>query len=243
MRQKKLFQSFFRLLKKISPFFLFFLFLFSFLCIYHFFQVKVIEIEGEFSLIDFKSVLANRLKNKNLLFLSEKEEEKKIKNNYPYVEEVFIKKSFPDKIFVQIKFYSPMAVIKNSQGFFILSSDGRILQTVREKRVLLPTINYYQLINSLVYKTGDWLDFYDLKVSLKLIKKMEDLNLKINTVDIENQDMILFNLNDNQEIVFTSKKEVEKQFFPIPIILRQLKVEGRKFKRIDVRFDKPIIKF
>jgi len=243
MQQKKLFPSFFLLLKKINFFFLFFAFFFIYLFIDYFFQIKVIEIEGKSSLIDFQSILTNELKNKNLIFLSEENEEKKLKDNYSYVKNVLIEKRLPNQIFIKIEFYSPAAMIKNNQGFFLLSFDGRILQTVSEKNSFLPMINYYQLINRLVYKTGDFLDFNDLKVSLQLLKKIEELNLKVETIDIKNEDMILFNLKDNQEIIFTSKKDIEKQFFPIPVILKQLKIEGRRFKRIDVRFDKSIIKF
>jgi len=245
MRQKKLFQLFFLFLKKINLLFLFFVFLFIYtsIFIYYFFQIKVIEIEGKSSLMDLESILANELKNKNLLFFSEKNEEKKLKNNYSYIKNVFIEKRLPNRIFIKIDFYSPLALIKNNHGFFILSFDGRILQNVSERKIFLPLINYYQLINSSIYKTGDFLDFNDLKVSLQLIEKIEELNLKVETVDIKNEDMILFNLKDNQEIIFTSKKNIEEQFFPIIAILKQFKIEGRRFKKIDVRFDKLIIKF
>jgi len=243
MQQKKSFQLFFLLLKKINFFFLFFIFFFIYIFIYYFFQIKVIEIEGKSSFIDFKSILVNELKNKNLIFLSEKNEEKKLKDNYSYVKNIFIEKKLPNRIFIKIEFYSPLAIIKNNQGFFILSSDGRILHNVSGKKNFLPMINYYQLINNLIYKTGDFLDFNDLKISLQLLEKMEDLNLKVETIDIKSEDMILFNLKNSQEIIFTSKKDIKKQFFSVLSILKHLRVEGKKFKKIDARFDKIIIKF
>jgi len=244
MLLKKLSRLFFALLKKINFLFLFFfIFFLTLFMISALFKIEIIEIEKESFPNDFKEILTAQLKDKNLLFLSEKEEEEKIKNNYSYVQEIVIKKKFPNRVFVKIDFYSPVAVIKNNRDFFLLSYDGRILQTTKKPFSLFPLINYYQLINGYLYKTGDWLDFIDIRKCLNIIEELNKLNLKIDTVDIKNEDMLLFTLREGHEIVFTSKKEIEKQIFSVPIILRQLKIEGKKFKRIDVRFDKPIIKF
>jgi len=243
MRLKKLLLSFFPFLKTISFFsLLFFTTLIILRYFNQFFQIKVVELEKK-STIDFQTILKERLKEKNWLFFSEKNEEKKIKDDYPYIKNILIEKKFPDKVVVKIDLYYPIAGIKTNDGFFILSSDGRILQKNKKLDPSLPLINYYQLINSLIYKTGNSLDFNDLKISLKLLEELKKINIKINTIDIKNEDMILFNLDDKKEIVFTSRKEIEKQIFPILIILKQIKVEGKKYKRIDVRFDKPIIKF
>lgn len=185
------------------------------------------------------------LKNKNLIFLSPKMEEEKLKTVNPSVKTISITKKFPNSLIVKIDFYSPQALIRSNRGFLALSEDGRILFTTKNSNIFLslPLINYYQLINQEINSVGDWLEFNDIKMSLILLNKLKEFNLAIKKIDIINEDMILFKLKDEQEIAFTSKKSWEKQIFPVPLILKQLKIEGKTFKRIDVRFDKPIIKF
>jgi len=239
---KKLLKLFFPILKKLSLFFLLFLvFLFTLFFFWEFFKIKTIRIETDFSSNNITGL--DQLKEKNIFFLRTKKLEEKLKEDNSFIKAVSIKKLFPNSLLIQIEFYSPLALVKNNHGYyFILSSDGRILSSIKKKNNL-PLINYYQLINNSIYSTGDWLDLFDIKVALNLTEKLQSINLKINSIDIINEDMILFNLEGAKEVVFTSKKEPEKQFFPISIILKQLKIEGREFKRIDVRFDKPIVSF
>jgi len=244
MPPKRSLKLFFLRLKKINLLILFFLlFLFGLLFLNEYFRVKEVKIEADLPSLNFIGV--EGFKNKNLLFISTKKEELKLKNVNPQIKDVSIIKKPPNSLIIKIKSYSPKALIKTNQGFFVLSEDGRILFTVKNLSnfSLLPLINYYQLVNQSVYFVGDWLDFNDIKITLTLLNKLEEFNLKIKNIDILNEDMILFKLKDGEEIVFTSKKNWEKQIFPIPLILKQFKIEGRNFKRIDVRFDKPIVKF
>ena len=46
-----------------------------------------------------------------------------------------------------------------------------------------------------------------------------------------------------KEIIFRNKKEKELQDYQLEFIIRQFKIEGKEFKKIDLRFDRPIISF
>ena len=41
----------------------------------------------------------------------------------------------------------------------------------------------------------------------------------------------------------SNKKEKELQDYQLEFIIRQFKIEGKEFKKIDLRFDKPVIAF
>ena len=45
------------------------------------------------------------------------------------------------------------------------------------------------------------------------------------------------------EIVFSSQKERQFQIYQLEIIVKQFKIKGKEIKKIDLRFDKPIIQF
>jgi len=244
MRQKRLLKQFFLWLKKISLFFFFvFFFLVGLFLWYNFFKIKVIKIETDSQLTNLLGI--DNLKDKNIFFISENKEEKRLKEINPQIKQISIFKKYPKTLNIYIKIYTPTALIKSNQGFLVLSEDGRILFTLKKKEnySFLPFINYYQLINQAVYKVGDWIDLKDIKISLILLNQLKTFNLMIKDIDIVNEDMILFKLRDEKRLLFTSKRDWQKQVFSVSLILKHLKLEGKQFKQIDVRFEKPIIKF
>ncbi|MEK7522610.1 MAG: hypothetical protein AAB569_03450, partial [Patescibacteria group bacterium] len=106
-----------------------------------------------------------------------------------------------------------------------------------------PIINYYQKLNSNSFQTGDWIDYKDIKQTLFFIDKLKQINLIPLTIDIKGQDMLVFNLNDSKVIVFSNSKDKDVQDYQLELIIRQFKIEGKEFKKIDLRFNKPIIQF
>ena len=62
-------------------------------------------------------------------------------------------------------------------------------------------------------------------------------------IDIKGQDVILFNLIDNKKIIFSNNKDREAQEYQLELIIRQFKIEGKDFRKIDLRFNKPIVEF
>jgi len=118
-----------------------------------------------------------------------------------------------------------------------------ILKKAKETPQFLPIINYYQKLNAGSFQTGDWIDYKDIKQTLFFIDKLKQINLRPLTIDIKGQDMLVFNLNDSRIIVFSNSKDKDVQNYQLELIVKQFKIEGREFKKIDLRFNKPIIQF
>ena len=226
----------------------FFLF-FSLLCllffsilffINQFFLIKKVEL-----ISDKKFLLANKdeLINKNLIFINQDKIAKKIILENSLLKTAVVDKVWPVTLKITVYFYDPMAALIVNQGFFNLSADGRILSKIKDGQPSLPIINYYQKLNSNSFQTGDWIDYKDIQQTLFFIDKLGQINLMPLTIDIKGQDMLVFNLNDDKKIVFSNKKEKELQDYQLEFIIRQFKIEGKEFKKIDLRFDKPVIAF
>jgi len=226
----------------------FFLF-FSFLCllffsilffINQFFLIKKVEL-----ISDKKFLLANKddLMNKNLIFINQDKIAKKIILENSLLKQVIVDKVWPATLKVTVYFYDPMAALIVNQGFFNLSADGRILSKIKDGQPSLPIINYYQKLNSNSFQTGDWIDYKDIKQTLFFIDKLRQINLSPLTVDIKGQDMLVFNLVNDQQIIFSNNKDKNVQDHQLKLIIRQFKIEGKGFKKIDLRFEKPIIQF
>ena len=241
MSQNILLKKFLNKLK----FFLFFLFLcllfFSILCFLNqFFLIKNIELVS-----DKKFLLTNKdeLINKNLFLINEDETAKKIVFKNPQLKRAVVNKVWPNTLKITVYFYEPTAALIVNQGFFNLSSDGRILAKIKDGQPSLPVINYYQKLNSNSFETGDRIDYEDIRQTLFFIDKLRQINLVPLTIDIKGQDMLVFNLESDEEIIFSNKKEKELQDYQLEFIIKQFKIEGKEFKKIDLRFEKPVVTF
>jgi len=236
------------LLVKSLKKFKFFL-LFIFLCILffsilffvnQFFLIKKIQIVS-----DREFLFANRdeLINKNLIFVNQNEIANKIVKENSFLRKVIVNKIWPVTLKLTVYFHEPIALLIVNQGFLNLSIDGRILSKTKEVYTDLPIINYYQKLSSNSFQIGDRIDYKDIQQTLFFIDKLEQINLKPLTIDIKGQDMLLFKLSSEKIIVFSSQKERQFQIYQLEIIVKQFKIKGKEFKKIDLRFDKPIIQF
>ncbi len=233
-----------KFLKKIKFFLIFILLcLISFSIIffvYQFFLIKNIQLVS-----DQNFLLTNKgeLINKSLLLVDEDEISKKIIKNNFLLKTAIVEKVWPNSLKISVTFYEPCVSLIVNNGFFNLSCDGRILQKIKDRQPYLPIINYYQKLNAGSFQTGSWIDYKDIKQTLFFIDKLKQINLRPLTIDIKGQDMLVFNLNDSRIIVFSNSKDKDVQNYQLELIIRQFKIEGKEFKKIDLRFNKPIIEF
>ncbi len=231
-------------LKKIK-FFLFFSFLclISFIAIFfinRFFLVKNIQL-----ISDKKFVLVNKdkLMNKSMILIDENKIAKKIVLENYLLKTAAVKKKWPDTLSIEVTLYEPCASLIINNGFFNLSCDGRILEKLHDSQLNLPIINFYQKLNSNFFQIGDWVDYKDIKQALYFIDKLKQINIYPLTIDIKGQDMLVFNLIGTKKIIFSNNKDKETQDYQLELIIKQFKIEGKEFSKIDLRFDKPIIQF
>ncbi|KKQ24189.1 MAG: Cell division protein FtsQ [Candidatus Roizmanbacteria bacterium GW2011_GWC2_37_13] len=202
------------------------------------FAIKDIEIES-----DKKDLIGiQELKKSNLIFISQKEIKELIIKKNPEVDKVTIEKEYPSTLILKIKIERPIANLLVNQGYFYLSSFGKILLKSKNPVKELPIINYYQKLNFQSYSAGNVLTYKDIKLTLDLIIGVIDLGFKIVYIDISGVNMLLFNVGE-KKIIFSSEKEAGSQLFQLQQIVKQFKVEGRAFKEIDLRYDKPVVRF
>ena len=212
-----------------------------------YFQIKTILVEGNIPGNQIKGL--ENLKGQSLYFLTDSYIADTLVKNNPNIRLVEIIKEFPNKLVLKLEHIKPAAQLKLNVGFAELSDEGKILKKLKpsqtrlkQKNVRLPIINFYQQFDYYQITTGNNLDYEEIVTTLFLLKKSRELDLKIESIDISGLTMIVFNLKD-KKIIFTSQKTNEKQAFELEAIIKQFKIEAKDFKILDLRFDKPLIKF
>lgn len=78
-------------------------------------------------------------------------------------------------------------------------------------------------------------------------KKLENLlsqkNITFSSISILNDSSYLVKVTDDEEIIFSATKPMESQVSSLQLILSRLTIEGKRFTRLDFRFDKPVVTF
>lgn len=239
MSVDSLFQRFFRKYNKIlSLLILALLFLGMLFSFDYFLGVKFISIDGTTSSL----YGIEKLKKSNILFIQEAKIQNSLKKENPLIDEIYIKKKYPSTLLITVRELKSFAYIKGNTKYLIISDNGRILQKTNEKPVNIPNIRYYQVINEDIFKTGDKIQFKDLNAGLFFLKALQDIGLNVESVDIVGFDMVLCKVNSS-EIIFSTEKEKEQQIYNAGEVIKKFRVEGKEYRKIDVRFEKPFVTF
>lgn len=76
-----------------------------------------------------------------------------------------------------------------------------------------------------------------------LIEKiLKDNNILFSQVSLSDYSYLI-NIPNNGQVRLSQNKDIVKQISSLQRILRELTIEGKPFKNIDFRFEKPIISF
>ncbi len=235
-----------KLLKKFFNFLIFFLLIFILYLIISriifLFRIKniiiVAETQNRINLRGLKP-----LENQIIVFVNENKIKTDLIRENPLVENITLRKKLPDTLFLIPHFSRPIAQIQVNNGFFHLSKNGRILKKTKDKDTFLPLINFYQKFSYRSYQTGDYLKYAEIIYSLKAIEKIKSLGLNnIKEVKINNSNLIICQV-ENKEIYFNSEKDVNKVVYELEIIIKKIKEEKKDFRKLDLRFSKPIVVF
>lgn len=77
--------------------------------------------------------------------------------------------------------------------------------------------------------------------------KLEEIllreNIPFSTINVASDSSFIVYLRDGGEVSISQKKNLESQISSLQVILSRLTIEGKKFKSLDLRFDKPVIVF
>lgn len=231
------FIKFFLFLFFVVVFFIFLIFLFDFFTLK---EIKVITINQEKK----QNILGiNEIKKQLIFFIDEKEIEKKILKKNPFIKEVKIIKKYPNILIIEIIEDKPIALLSTNGGYFYINNQGKIIyKTKNLNEEKLPLINFYQKFNFKDYYPGRKIDFKEINFSLFILEKMNEYKIKVNTLDIESVGVIVFYLED-KKIFFDVDKNFYSQWSIFEKIFREFKIKGIDYKEIDLRFDKPIVRF
>jgi uncharacterized membrane protein YvbJ len=75
----------------------------------------------------------------------------------------------------------------------------------------------------------------------KLEKKLRENNIEFKKIERSGSYYVVI-LEDKSNVVLSRDKEIDPQIASLQFILSRLKMEGKAFKELDLRYDKPVIR-
>jgi hypothetical protein len=187
-----------------------------------------------------------RLNTKNLIgqnlwFLNSDKTVAAIQKNHPEIEEITLKKIYPNTIKISYQRARKAAQIKTNAHFLIISSKGIVMRKNSQKEEGLLTIDYYQKIRHFESKPGTSITNQDIIRAIKIVEGGKKLNYSIETATIRKPGRIEVKIKGQPTtILFDRKKNIAKNWIIVHNIIRTLNSKDEEPKEINLLFDKPI---
>lgn len=172
----------------------------------------------------------------NLLFLDTKKSKNNIYKNLSYIENIQIKKKFPDKIIIntntsEIKYN---LTSRENNKYYLISENSKILETREEN---IPELIILTGIKFSVSDLGDII--YEDNNIKNIIKNICDLcenkNLKlIKSIDFSDKFNIIINYDDRINILFGDSQDIEYKILTISEIILN-RINNNEKGTLDIR--------
>ena len=155
-----------------------------------FFKITDIKVSGEtrYSLDSIRASMGIEL-GTNMYAINKFEIIDKLKNEYPYINDVKIRRRLPGTINVEVKDSVPYAAIEEDGQYWIINEDGRILQQANDdffNTKSLVKIKGIELLNPKICMEVDILDENKQKTLFNILHILEfnDILISVNEIDI-----------------------------------------------------------
>ncbi len=155
-----------------------------------------------------------------------------------------VEKTYPSTITINVYKQVPGAYLTVDGGYLLLSTESVILEKTREEPSdSYPIIAFYQHIPFSTYSVGQVIDADEIEDSLYFLALVKQTTKeRVDSIDIVSYNMLGL-YTSNKTFFFSSEKEREMQQWQLEQAVKQFRIDGTAYTVLDVRFDKPIVKF
>jgi len=176
---------------------------------------------------------------KNLIFFPSQKLEKEIRESFPQAGDLKIKKRIFTLSF-ELHSKKPVAALSVEPPgslFYWLDEEGIVLAKT-DKNNGLPLI---LIKNDPVLEVGQAFEYGNSQALMSLVIGLKMHLVESKTLRLVSPREIEVWLEDEVLILFNGEKDVGVQLDSLQLILSRAKIEGKTIKKIDLRFDKPVI--
>lgn len=217
---------------------------------YEIYDISGIEVPGNIVNETSRHIDENSL-GENFFLLSPSELNKELVSKISYIKSADVKKSLPNKLEIFVEIYQPeLLSVLNGDQCYVLSSEGIMLERVCEGESTDCCMSYIET-NGLYLLTSSSVDISKLEngkekllvmESISMVTKItESLGYGIKSVTLSG-DILELKTTDDKILRFSMGEDLDTQLERLVIVAGKIKSDKIKFKSLDVRFERPVIK-
>ena len=236
-----------------SIIFLLLLFIYLLIIVFKIPQIQTTEIrynnlvhEQKIDKVDIENYVNENIKSGYFMINILKMQEE-IKNKSLLIESVIIRKEFPNKISIDINFYNIDVVLQNNENCILINDSSYVIDiwSMGEGSSCSDFIkeNGTYLINNentIEYKAKENTNFKFLKDIVDINNIFKEYKYVINRCEYLDSVLTCID-NIDRKYTFTSRDNIYEQEVRLVALLEQLQNINIKYKRLDLRFNRPVI--
>ncbi len=176
------------------------------------------------------------IEGKNLILLDNQSLIDFLLKNNPNINKIFINKSIPNNLIIQIIPRIPIAIVSNDRISMYVDEEGIYLTDLSD----LGPLPKIEIANIPIYsdRKADW----RVIKALLMLKYFENGYISIQKVVIDdNNNMYTFRLLNDIQVLVPYNADASKLAASLQIIISRFRIEGKTISLIDFRYDKPIV--
>lgn len=184
---------------------------------------------------------ANQIKNasallgQNILFLNFTNVRENIKNKFICVKDLATVRYFPNSVDIDVWGRSPVAILKIGEATpsakttdaFLVDSEG-IIFSKDSRQSNIPSIFIEEKPENIATS------------NLKILEKINEFGLDSKQAVISANFLVILS---SPKIIFRTDEKVDIQLASLQLILKTAKIDDKTVEFVDLRFDKPVVKF
>lgn len=175
---------------------------------------------------------------KNLIFFPKKLAIEEIKKFYPQINEIKIKKIIFNSLAFELSSRKIMAALAIEDNYFyLIDKDGVVLEKT-DKQANWPLIIIQKNPN---LDIGQRFNQDGIEKIMEIISGLKINLVEFNVVHLISSQEIEVWLKNEILVLFNGEKEIKSQLDSLQLIFSRAKIEGKEIKKIDLRFNKPVI--
>lgn len=187
---------------------------------------------------DLKAVLMPYVTH-SIFFIRVQDLTEELRHKFLALKKVRVSKKYPDELIVYWEERQPVAVIDQSGQKLLVDGEGLLYAQITETEKL-PQIHGFAEEELGV---GERLKGPRLGDILTILGRLSDENqIKVQRVTLVTGEILEVDSEEGWKVLFSLRKDVEKQLYSLLAIVSKYKREGNSFSEVDLRFKFPVIR-
>ena len=197
--------------------------------------------------------------------VSPSEIEAQLLEEFPFIQELYVTKRIPKTILVRVSERTPVMVMNNMVGTpsddtssidaftdihsvpsaedILVDSDGFVLAQCTDEEELCKELPRCATDNTWgIRPPGSTIFFTELSGVVEIDSLFIDGSYDVVGYVVPESDTVVVQLEDGSRIIFSLDVSVSEQFSTFEYTSENLSVEGKTYREIDLRYDRPVLR-